>query len=174
MDNGLGVGVGANFSSGKPLTPLAALAVYNNDSEIPEVARGEGFETVEMQFLADVALPCPVCRGKRFDDNVLSVRHRGKTIADILDSTIDEALTLWADQRGIVRAPPTELQVDGVGVRLEGSIDLYLWAADLTLHRADGRDLRLVGPLDRPQVRLVESAAPGPSAPDKPARSPEK
>jgi hypothetical protein len=77
-------------------------------------------------------------------------------------------------KRGIVRAPPTELQVDGVGVRLEGSIDLYLWAADLTLHRADGRDLRLVGPLDRPQVRLVESAAPGPSAPDKPARSPEK
>ena len=73
-------------------------------------------------------------------------------------------------RRGIVRAPPTELRVDGVGVRVEGSIDLYLWAADLTLHRADGPDLRLVGPLDRPQVRLVEAAAPGPSAPDKPAR----
>ncbi len=68
-----------------------------------EACAGEGFETVEMQFLADVALPCPVCRGKRFDDNVLAVRHRGKTIADVLDSTIDEALALWPDQRGIVR-----------------------------------------------------------------------
>ena len=47
MDNGLGIGVGATLSSGKPLTPLASLAVYNNDSEIPETARAEGFETVD-------------------------------------------------------------------------------------------------------------------------------
>lgn len=47
FNNGLGVGVGLNLGSGKPLTPLAALAIYDNDSEIPEVARGEGFETVD-------------------------------------------------------------------------------------------------------------------------------
>ncbi len=82
----------------------AASFSFNVDAGRCEACAGEGFETVEMQFLADVALPCPVCRGKRFDDNVLAVRHRGKTIADILDATIDETLALWADQRGIVRA----------------------------------------------------------------------
>ena len=46
-DNGLSVGVGSTFGSGKPLTALASLAVYNNDSEIPESARGEGFDTVD-------------------------------------------------------------------------------------------------------------------------------
>ena len=46
-ENGLSVGVGSTFGSGKPLTALASLAVYNNDSEIPESARGEGFDTVD-------------------------------------------------------------------------------------------------------------------------------
>ena len=68
--------------------------------------------------------------------------------------------------RGVVTAPPTELQVDGIGVSFEGSIDLYLWAADLTLRtNAGGPDLRVIGPLDRPQVRLNQAAGPGADAP---------
>ncbi|MEO8874483.1 MAG: excinuclease ABC subunit A, partial [Polyangiaceae bacterium] len=59
-----------------------------------ETCSGEGYETVEMQFLADVSLLCPVCRGKRFKPEVLEVKHRGKTIADILEMTIDEAVAL--------------------------------------------------------------------------------
>jgi hypothetical protein len=56
-----------------------------------------------------------------------------------------------------VTVAPLQLQVDGVGVALEGQVDLYLWAADLTLRPgAGGRDLRVVGPLDRPQVKLSE------------------
>jgi outer membrane receptor protein involved in Fe transport len=47
FDNGLGVGVGLNVSSGKPLTALASLPIYDNSSEVPETARGEGFETVD-------------------------------------------------------------------------------------------------------------------------------
>lgn len=47
FDNGLGVGVGVNLSSGKPLTALASLPIYNNDSEIPETPRGEGFDTID-------------------------------------------------------------------------------------------------------------------------------
>lgn len=47
FDNGFGVGAGFQLSSGKPLTPLAALAIYDNDSEIPEVPRGEGFQTID-------------------------------------------------------------------------------------------------------------------------------
>jgi hypothetical protein len=45
--NGFGIGAGLNLSSGKPLTALASLPIYDNDSEIPETARGEGFETVD-------------------------------------------------------------------------------------------------------------------------------
>jgi excinuclease ABC subunit A len=57
-----------------------------------ETCSGEGYETVEMQFLADVSLLCPVCQGKRFKPEVLAVTHRGKSVADVLAMTVDEAL----------------------------------------------------------------------------------
>jgi excinuclease ABC subunit A len=59
-----------------------------------ETCSGEGYETVEMQFLADVSLLCPVCQGKRFKPEVLAVTHRGKSVADVLAMTVDEALAL--------------------------------------------------------------------------------
>ncbi len=77
---------------------------FNVEGGRCEACAGEGYETVEMQFLADVSLVCPVCRGRRFREEVLSVRHRGHTIADVLDMTVDAALELWPDQRGIVRS----------------------------------------------------------------------
>jgi excinuclease ABC subunit A len=60
-----------------------------------ETCSGEGYETVEMQFLADVQLLCPVCQGKRFKPEVLAVLHRGKSVADVLAMTVDEALKLF-------------------------------------------------------------------------------
>ena len=60
-----------------------------------ETCAGEGYETVEMQFLADVSLLCPVCHGKRFKPEVLDVKHKGKSIADVLEMTIDEAVALF-------------------------------------------------------------------------------
>jgi excinuclease ABC subunit A len=60
-----------------------------------EECSGEGYETVEMQFLADVQLLCAVCQGKRFKPEVLAVTHRGKTIADVLAMSIDQALALF-------------------------------------------------------------------------------
>jgi excinuclease ABC subunit A len=59
-----------------------------------EACSGEGFETVEMQFLADVQLVCPVCRGRRFNADVLGVLHEGKSVADVLAMTVEEALAL--------------------------------------------------------------------------------
>jgi excinuclease ABC subunit A len=56
-----------------------------------EACSGEGYETVEMQFLADVMLLCPVCQGKRFNSDVLAVKLHGKTVADILAMTVEEA-----------------------------------------------------------------------------------
>ncbi len=57
-----------------------------------ETCAGEGYETVEMQFLADVALLCPVCQGKRFKPEVLAITHRGLNVADVLAMTIEDAL----------------------------------------------------------------------------------
>jgi excinuclease ABC subunit A len=53
---------------------------------------GEGYETVEMQFLADVQLLCPVCQGRRFKPEVLAIQHRGRNIADVLAMSVEEAL----------------------------------------------------------------------------------
>jgi excinuclease ABC subunit A len=60
-----------------------------------EACAGEGYETVEMQFLADVALLCPVCQGKRFRPGILAVAHRGRNVAEVLALTIEEALRFF-------------------------------------------------------------------------------
>jgi excinuclease ABC subunit A len=60
-----------------------------------EECSGEGYETVEMQFLADVQLLCPVCQGKRFKPEVLAVKHRGRSIADVLAMSVEETLALF-------------------------------------------------------------------------------
>jgi excinuclease ABC subunit A len=60
-----------------------------------DACSGEGAETVEMQFLADVRLICPVCRGKRFREEVLDVKLAGKSVADLLETSVDEALELF-------------------------------------------------------------------------------
>ena len=60
-----------------------------------ETCSGEGYETVEMQFLADVALLCAVCQGKRFKPEVLAVKHRGYSVAETLAMTVDEALLVF-------------------------------------------------------------------------------
>ncbi|HLK36403.1 MAG TPA: excinuclease ABC subunit UvrA [Polyangiaceae bacterium] len=60
-----------------------------------EECAGEGYETVEMQFLADVHLLCAVCQGRRFKPDVLAVSHRGHNIADVLAMTVEEALEVF-------------------------------------------------------------------------------
>ncbi len=65
---------------------------------------GEGFETVEMQFLADVRLLCPQCQGRRFQPDVLAVRHRGCSVADLLAATVSEVRERFADDAAIQRA----------------------------------------------------------------------
>jgi len=69
-----------------------------------EACSGEGSETIEMQFLADVSITCPTCKGRRFNDEVLAVKLDGRSVADILALTIDEALEIFARDAGIQRA----------------------------------------------------------------------
>ncbi len=69
-----------------------------------EACAGEGAETIEMQFLADVSLTCPVCQGRRFRQEVLDVKLDGRSVADILALSIDEALEIFAREATVVRA----------------------------------------------------------------------
>ncbi|MEK7847868.1 MAG: excinuclease ABC subunit UvrA, partial [Chloroflexota bacterium] len=61
-----------------------------------EACRGEGYIQIEMQFLPDVTVPCEVCKGKRYNREALEVHFKGKSIADVLDMTVDEALALFS------------------------------------------------------------------------------
>jgi excinuclease ABC subunit A len=63
--------------------------------------QGMGEVTVEMQFMADLTVPCESCHGQRFDLETLEVRHRGLNIAQILDLTVDESITFFADSPNI-------------------------------------------------------------------------
>lgn len=74
---------------------------FNVDGGRCDHCKGEGETLVEMQFLADIHLPCEVCKGKRFKAEVLEVTYRGKHIADVLDMTIDDALEFFTDEKDI-------------------------------------------------------------------------
>ena len=68
-----------------------------------EACQGEGEVRVEMQFLADVFVPCDQCDGKRFKPQVLDVRYRGRTIHQVLDLTVREALTFFSSSPKVLR-----------------------------------------------------------------------
>jgi len=60
-----------------------------------EACKGDGIIKIEMHFLPDIYVPCEVCRGKRYNRETLEVKYKGKTIADVLDMTIEEALEFF-------------------------------------------------------------------------------
>jgi excinuclease ABC subunit A len=59
-----------------------------------EACQGDGLKRIEMNFLPDVYVTCDVCRGRRYNQETLQVKYKGKSIADLLESTVDEALEL--------------------------------------------------------------------------------
>ncbi|NLL89490.1 MAG: excinuclease ABC subunit UvrA [Dehalococcoidales bacterium] len=60
-----------------------------------EACRGDGYIQIEMHFLPDVTVPCEVCKGKRYDREVLEIRFKGKNIAEVLDMTVEQALSYF-------------------------------------------------------------------------------
>ncbi len=60
-----------------------------------EACSGDGVLKIEMHFLPDIYVPCEVCKGKRYNRETLEVKYKGKTIADVLDMTVEEALTFF-------------------------------------------------------------------------------
>jgi excinuclease ABC subunit A len=70
---------------------------FNTDGGRCDECQGEGEIKVEMQFMADVRLICESCQGKRFKEEILQVTYRGKSIFDVLELTIDEAIEFFTD-----------------------------------------------------------------------------
>jgi excinuclease ABC subunit A len=79
-----------------------------------EACQGDGMIKIEMHFLPDIYVSCEVCKGRRYNREALEVRFRGKSIADVLDMTVDEAAVLFENQPRIARKLHT-LQDVGLG-----------------------------------------------------------
>ena len=77
---------------------------FNVDGGRCDTCKGEGEQVVEMQFLADVHLICESCGGKRFKEEVLEVKYKDKSIFDVLDMSVDEAISFFIAEPAIVRA----------------------------------------------------------------------
>ena len=70
---------------------------FNIEGGRCDECEGEGVVKIEMQFMADLTLPCEACQGKRFKDEVLDIKYRGKSVVDILNMTVDEAMTFFQE-----------------------------------------------------------------------------
>ncbi|WP_159636555.1 excinuclease ABC subunit UvrA [Sphingobacterium composti Ten et al. 2007 non Yoo et al. 2007] len=87
---------------------------FNIEGGRCDVCQGDGEVKIEMQFMADIVLPCEACGGKRFKPHVLDVNYKEKSVSDILDLSVDEALTFFIDQPKIL-AKLKPLQDVGLG-----------------------------------------------------------
>lgn len=74
---------------------------FNVDGGRCDTCKGEGEVIVEMQFLADVHLICESCKGRRFKDEVLEVTYRGKSIYDVLEMSVDDAIEFFKDEKSL-------------------------------------------------------------------------
>lgn len=79
-----------------------------------EECKGNGYKTISMNFLPDVTIPCDVCRGKRYNRETLEVRYKGKSIAEVLDMTFNQAVEFFEHIPALYRKLST-LQRVGLG-----------------------------------------------------------
>lgn len=71
---------------------------FNSDGGRCEVCKGEGVITIEMQFMADITIPCEECHGRRYQKEILDIEYRGKNIYDVLEMTIDQAIDFFSEE----------------------------------------------------------------------------
>jgi excinuclease ABC subunit A len=83
-----------------------------------EACQGDGLIKVEMHFLPDIYVPCDVCKGKRYNRETLDIRYKGKTITDVLDMTIEEAMEFFKNIPTVAKKVETLIDVGLSYIRL--------------------------------------------------------
>ncbi|MBQ9610162.1 MAG: excinuclease ABC subunit UvrA [Lachnospiraceae bacterium] len=106
-----------------------------------EACKGDGIIKIEMHFLADVYVPCEVCKGKRYNRETLEVKYKGKNIYDVLDMTVDEACEFFANVPLILRKIETLKDV-GLGY-------IKLGQPSTTLSGGEAQRIKLATELSR-------------------------
>jgi len=108
-----------------------------------DTCEGEGFVRVELLFMPSVYAPCPVCHGARYNEKTLQITWHGKTIAEVLGLSVDEACEFFADEPSVLR-PLTLLQDIGLGY-------LRLGQPATELSGGEAQRIKLATELQRPQ-----------------------
>ena len=128
-----------DFFTALPGTKVKGLTAKSFSYNVPggrcEKCQGFGRLSISMHFLPDVEVICPVCRGKRYQKNVLEIKYKGYNISDVLEMSIDEALILFAEE-SVIAAKLKVLQDVGLGY-------LGLGQSAVTLSGGEAQRLKL-------------------------------
>lgn len=114
---------------------------FNTPGGRCEVCSGNGYKTIEMNFLPDVYVPCESCDGKRYNKETLEVRFKGKSIADVLNMTIDQAVEFFEYQPNILNKIKT-IQDVGLGY-------IKLGQSSTTLSGGESQRIKLASELSK-------------------------
>ena len=109
-----------------------------------EACNGDGIIKIEMNFLSDVYVPCEVCKGKRYNHETLEVKYKGKSIADVLDMTVEEAVTFFENVPRIKNKVQTLKEV-GLGY-------IKLGQSSTTLSGGEAQRVKLATELSKTQT----------------------
>ena len=115
---------------------------FNNTGGRCEECSGNGYKTIQMHFLPNVYVPCEVCGGQRYNRETLEARFKGKSIADVLDMTINQAVEFFESQPYILKKIKT-LQDVGLGY-------IKLGQSSTTLSGGESQRVKLATELARP------------------------
>ena len=117
---------------------------FNNSGGRCEECSGNGYKTIQMNFLPNVYVPCEVCGGKRYNRETLEAHFKGKSIADVLDMTINQAVDFFESQPYILKKIKT-LQDVGLGY-------IKLGQSSTTLSGGESQRVKLATELARPST----------------------
>lgn len=117
---------------------------FNNSGGRCEKCSGNGYKTIQMHFLPNVYVPCEVCGGQRYNRETLEARFKGKSIADVLDMTINQAVEFFESQPYILKKIKT-LQDVGLGY-------IKLGQSSTTLSGGESQRVKLATELARPST----------------------
>jgi excinuclease ABC subunit A len=131
---------------------------FNTPGGRCEECKGAGQQIVEMQFLSDVVLTCDVCKGRRFRNDILEVRYKGRNIHEVLNLSVTEALEFFKD-RNDIRKRLAPLEAVGLGYLKLGQPTTTLSGGELqriklAYHLVHDREKRILYLFDEPTIGL--------------------